>query len=243
MNIVTIIQARMGSSRLPGKVLLPLNDRTVLSHVVQRCKLIPLSNMLVVATTTSPLDDIIEDECNKLDVICHRGSEDDVLSRYYDAATRFKADVIVRITSDCPLLDPEVSNQIIKQYLESGCDYCSNALIRSFPRGLDTEVFSFTSLENAFQNAKNKSQREHVTPYINQQPGLFKIVDYVGKDDLSKYRWTLDTIEDYQLLYKLFKYLGDSNSDNHLSYMFGIEAMEKNPEWITINAHVEQKKI
>ncbi|MEJ8305964.1 glycosyltransferase family protein, partial [Saccharibacillus sacchari] len=190
MQIVAIIQARMGSTRLPGKVMKMLGDRTVLGHVINRCKAIPLVTQVIVATTAAEEDDILCKEAELYGVSYYRGSENNVLSRYYEAAKMAKAEVVVRVTSDCPLLDPQISNSVIKHFLRSECDYASNSLSKTFPRGLDTEVFSFKVLERAYQNAELSFEKEHVTPYLYLHPELFNVEAYYNEKNQSQYRLT-----------------------------------------------------
>lgn len=240
MKVVTVIQARMGSTRLPGKVMLQLEGKTVLAHVVERCKAISLSSEIVVATTTKAQDNIINIEADKLGVLCHRGSEDDVLSRYYEAAVSRNADVIVRVTSDCPLLDPDISNLTIEKFLSiAGMDYCDNVTERTFPRGLDTEVISFSALERAYNEAQREDEREHVCHYIYEHPEWFKLTTFSGEDNLSNYRWTLDTEEDWKLIQEIYRQLYIPGEV--FSWKECIKLMERNPHLIKINANVEQK--
>lgn len=241
MRVVVIIQARMGSTRLPGKVLKLLKNKTVLSHVIDRCRSIKLADEIVVATTILPTDDSIEKEALQLGAKCYRGSEDDVLSRYFEAATECNADVIVRITSDCPLIDPYVSNEIINRFLTNEVDYCSNTIIRSYPRGLDTEVFSYSVLEKAYYQAKLSYEREHVTPYIYRNPELFTLDNYVYHQDHSRYRWTLDTIEDWHLISQVYEHLYDTS--RMFDWYDVLKLMREYPDLSKINEHVEQKKL
>lgn len=169
-KIVAIIQARMGSTRLPGKVMKKMFGRTVLSHVIERVKQSEEINEIVIATSTLEQDEVISKEAKKCGVNCFRGSEDDVLSRYYFTAKENNADAVVRITTDCPLIDPSIIDKIINNYKKNSYNLVTNAGIdtsqRKYPRGLDTEVFSIKDLEKAFSNAIESYQREHVTPYI-----------------------------------------------------------------------------
>lgn len=241
MNIAVIIQARMGSTRLPGKVLLPLGDRSVLGQVISRVSEVPSVTQVCVATTISPKDDPLVEEAEKYGAFSSRGSEEDVLSRYYDAAVRLKADHVVRITSDCPLIDPDVMEEVVRLHLRSGADYTSNVLIRHFPRGLDTEVFTMKSLYEAYTEAKLPFQREHVTPFINLQEDRYRLEHYFHSTDYSRYRWTLDTPEDYELLSTIFDRLYKPGKP--LSWLEAIGLMEREPELPLINADVEQKKL
>ncbi|GCL36294.1 acylneuraminate cytidylyltransferase [Sphaerospermopsis reniformis] len=246
MKTVTIIQARMGSTRLPGKVMKPLCGKTVLFHVISRVKACSLVDEVVVATTTSLADDVIVAEAEKCGVNWFRGSEEDVLERYYLAAKQYQADVIVRVTSDCPLFDAEVLNGMLEYFQTETTnglkiDYLSNCLRRSYPRGLDAEVFTFEVLEKAFQSANKPYQREHVTPYIYEHPEIFSLHNQNNDDDLSDYRWTLDTQEDWRLIEEIYKNL------YHEQKIFTtdevLDLLVVNPELLLINAHVEQKTL
>ena len=172
MTRIAMIQARMSSTRLPGKVLEPIEGRTMLSRVVRRAQLARLIDGVVVATTQAEADGAIVEECARLEVECFRGPEDDVLDRYLRAARAASADAIIRVTSDCPLLDPEVIDTVIRSFIGANVDYASNTIQRTFPRGLDTEVFSRGALERAAREADEPHQREHVTPYFWENPGL-----------------------------------------------------------------------
>ncbi|KRE97947.1 acylneuraminate cytidylyltransferase [Paenibacillus sp. Soil766] len=241
MKTVAIIQARMGSTRLPGKVLKRLEDDTVLGHVVHRLQAVDNIDEIVVATTTNSEDDVIESKMNTYGIKVYRGNEQNVLSRYYEAAVKAEADIIIRITSDCPLIDPDVTAAVIRFFHAENADYVSNSLERSFPRGLDTEVFLMSVLQKAFENAVSPEHLEHVTPYIYQNPHSFKLASYTNEIDYSSYRWTLDTQEDWELINEIYRRLYAKNS------MFGwrqvIGLMKEYPELPMINAHVEQKKL
>ncbi|QXM05176.1 cytidylyltransferase domain-containing protein [Crassaminicella indica] len=242
-KVVAIIQARMGSTRLSGKVMKDLFGKTVLDHVITRVKQSEYIDEIVIATTTLKRDNIIVEEAKKCGVKYFRGSEDDVLSRYYYAAKENNADIVVRITSDCPLIDPIVVDEIVKFYIENDYEIVSNAGVdlsqRTYPRGLDTEVFSFEVLENAFKNAKEKYQREHVTPYIYENSK--KIYYYKNDIDYSKYRWTLDTKEDFELIREIYKYFYRGEHDFYSDQILNL--MKKEPELVKINENIEQKKI
>jgi len=243
MKIAAIIQARMGSTRLSGKVMKEIQGKTVLNHVIERVSQSKLIDDIIIATTTLERDKNIENEAIKCNTKIFRGSEDDVLSRYYYAAKENDIDIIVRITSDCPLIDPNVMDKIISYYMNNEYDLVTNAGSdldqRTYPRGLDTEVFSFEMLEKAFECGKEKHQREHVTPFIYENSN--KIYYYKNNVDYSKYRWTLDTEDDFKLLEKIYCRLYKNNHDFYLVDI--INLFEKEPELIKINEHVEQKKI
>jgi spore coat polysaccharide biosynthesis protein SpsF (cytidylyltransferase family) len=176
VKITAIIQARMGSTRLPGKVLMDLAGKTVLARVVSRLRRAERVDEIVVATTDSLADDAIVPECHQLKVEYFRGSENDVLDRYYQTARVCAAGAVVRITSDCPVIDPQLVDETIRLLQQQGGDYCSNVLPRTYPRGLDTEVFTVAALEQAWREARDPSEREHVTPYFYRHPELFRLV-------------------------------------------------------------------
>src|SRR5512138_1334435 len=205
MKIIAIIQAHMGSTRLPGKVLRDLAGRTMLARVVRRAQRARLIDEVTVACSTDPADDAIVVECGRLGIRVHRGSDNDVLDRYHGALEAFHPDAIVRITSDCPLIDPEVSDKVITRFLETGADYVSNTVERSYPRGLDTEICKRTCLDRAWAEATEQYQRVHVTPYLYQNPGLFRIEQACGEQDLNQLRWTVDTPADYEFVAKIFE--------------------------------------
>ena len=242
MKIGAIIQARMVSTRLSGKVMKELEGKTVLEHVIERVKQSKMIEEIIIATTVHGRDDVIESEALRCGVKAFRGSEDDVLSRYYYAAKENEIDVIVRITSDCPLIDWKIIDKVISKFMENEYDIVTNAGLeleqRTFPRGLDLEVFSFSVLSNAFNNATEKYQREHVSPYIYETSETVYVLQ--NTMDYSKYRWTLDTEEDWILINQIFKrlYKGGDN----FGLMEVIELMEKEPELVEINKHIEQKK-
>lgn len=240
MKNVVIIQARMGSTRLPGKVLKTLADKTVLAHVIERAQAFQNVQEILVATTHGCQDDPIVEEAERLGVIVYRGSESDVLSRYYEAALQTKADTVIRITSDCPLIDPEVSSFIIREYLENEkCDYVSNTLQRTYPRGLDTEVFSYSSLEAAHRETRESHDREHVTPYIYNNRDRFFCRSVVCQDGTPEYRWTLDTPEDWELIRRIYE--GLYCPGRLFSWKEAAALMHENPKWVSINSHIQQK--
>lgn len=236
MKTVAIIQARMGSTRLPGKVMKNLFGKTVLAHVIERVKSAGVE--VIIATTDKPDDAVIETEALKNGAKVFRGSEDDVLSRYYYAAIKANAELVVRVTSDCPLYDGELLKDMLSYYNSE--DYLSNTIERRFPRGLDTEIFTFAALEKCQKEANEKPQREHVTPYIYQNPDKFTIRHYKRQPNLSALRWTLDTEEDWQMIYEVYKalYKGEIFSTVEV-----VNFLEKHPEIASLNAHIEQKKL
>lgn len=243
MKIAAIIQARMGSTRLSGKVMKEIMGKTVLSHVIERVKQSNLIDEIIIATTLHDRDNDIENEALACGAKVFRGSEDDVLSRYYLAAKESNIDIIVRITSDCPLIDPYLMDEVINFYLNEKYDLVTNAGSdtdqRTFPRGLDIEVFPFRLLENAFSNGREKYHREHVTPYIYENSS--QVYYFKNAVNYSKYRWTLDTVEDLELINEIYKRLYKGIHDFYLQDI--IRIFKEEPQLLTINAHIEQKKI
>lgn len=243
MKTVAIIQARMGSTRLPGKIQKNIMGKSVLQHVVERVRQASSIDEIVIATTTLKQDDIVTEEAQKCCVKYFRGSEEDVLSRYYLAAKENKADIVVRITSDCPLIDPIVTNEIVSFFKEQAVyDIVTNASSdlkqRTYPRGLDTEVFAFNFLEKAYKYANKQYQREHVTPYIYENSK--KIFYYKNDEDFSGYRLTLDTEEDFVLIKEIYRHLYTGKHDFYLKDI--IKLFEQHPNLSKINENVEQKR-
>jgi len=240
MNIITIIQARMGSTRLPGKVMLDLCGKTVLARVVERVQRSRRAGDVVVATTTQPADDRVLEECMRLGAKVFRGSESDVLDRYYRAAKQSAADAIVRICSDCPLIDPEIVDRTIQSFLDEQADYASNALERSYPRGLDTEIMTWDALERCWREARAFYQRSHVTPYIYENPRQFKIVRVRSEEDYSDCRWTLDTPEDLKFIRAIYDRMEDKE---RFSWRDVLQVLEEEPELAELNQHILQKAL
>lgn len=240
MNIGVIIQARMGSTRLPGKVMLKLGQNSILAHVIKRAQSIKSINKVIVATTNKPEDDIIEKEALLKGAHLYRGSESNVLERYYLAGKTFDLDIVIRITADCPLLDPTISGQILDRVILNNYDYSSNSLVTSFPRGLETEVFTFSALEQAYLQATMEYELEHVTPFIYQNPQLFHINSFENKTDYSYHRWTLDTEDDWILIQRIHSLIKDQ--DNY-SWSKILNIVNKNRSLQEINAHVRQKEL
>lgn len=242
MHTVAIIQARMGSSRLPGKVLLDLEGRPMLARVVERARRAKTIHAVMIATTTDPSDDPIEAFCREQGYPVYRGSQFDVLDRFYQAAQQARADVIVRLTADCPLIDPAVIDLTVDRFFQSGADFACNRLPppwkRTWPIGLDTEVCAFTGLERAWKEAALPFEREHVMPYFYDQEGRFKVVVVNHDPDYGSLRWTVDTPEDLALLREIFKRLGGRDD-------FGWEdvlaLVEREPELQSLNAGVRHK--
>jgi spore coat polysaccharide biosynthesis protein SpsF (cytidylyltransferase family) len=236
-RVVAIIQARMTSKRLPGKVMAELDGRPVLEQIVRRVKRSETIDRIVIATTTNKDDDVIEEMGNRLGVLVYRGDEHDVLGRYYQVAKSETANAVVRITGDCPLIDPEIIDNVVSVF-RSGCyDYVSNCNDRTYPDGLDVEVFSYESLVEANQYGVDSYSREHVTPYLRGEEfsrvyGNFRIYQVKFQSDLSHVRWTLDTEDDLVRIRALYKVLPDS-----FSWLEALSIATKNPRLLG----VEQK--
>ena len=240
MRTVAIVQARTGSTRLPGKVLRDLGGRTVLARVVRRVRRAERVAEVVIATTDQTDDDRIVAEGRALGVAVFRGSEEDVPDRTYRAARRFGAEVIVRITSDCPLIDPEVVDRVVREFSAAAPDYASNTLERTFPQGLDTEVLTFEALERTWREAGEPYQRTHVTPYIYQHPDDFRLLSVAGRPDASGHRWTVDTAEDLELVRALYAPLGNSDA---FTWRQALAVVEREPELTALNRRVRQKAL
>jgi spore coat polysaccharide biosynthesis protein SpsF len=239
MTTVCVIQARMGSERLPGKVLLPILDQPMLHWVVERVQRARLIDQVVIATTDRPQDDAIAALCRQRGWSCFRGSETDVLDRYYHAST--DADHVVRVTSDCPLIDPAVMDYIIGAFHAAVpvVDYASNTHARTYPRGLDVEVFSRDALVQAWRDDTNPSWREHVTPYLYRHPDQFRLLDVTNPVDYSTYRLTVDTPQDLALIRQIYGYFGRGD----FSWRETIALLTDHPDWLDINRDVTQKPV
>ena len=196
-----IVQARTGSTRLPGKVMLKLDEKNpVLYYVLEQLRSCKLVDKIIVATTTLDEDDVIENFVNGMNVDVFRGGSNDVLDRYYQCAKKFSIDTIVRITADNPLVDPTIVDDLIKKFISNSYDCLTNAYVRTFPYGTEVEIFSFESLEKAWKNAKKPSEREHVTPYLYNNPNNFKIFNVEHLKNISNLRWTIDRENDFTLV-------------------------------------------
>ena len=245
LGIAAIVQARLGSTRLPGKILKEINNKPMLWHVVNRLSHSKLIDKIIVATTDLAEDDQVQNFCEENNFLFYRGSSEDVLSRYYNAAKSFNAKIIVRITSDCPVIDFSIIDKMLKEFISGTrmekLDYLSNVLTRSFPRGLDTEIFTFTVLEKAYNEAIQVSEREHVTPYIYNHPEIFTLRNFSYEKDYSFHRWTVDTQEDFNLIENIYKSLYEKNK----MFLFEdiLKLFEEHPALIEINQNIQQKKL
>lgn len=242
MKVVAIIQARMGSTRLPGKVLEDLAGEPILVRCVDRVQRAQMLDNVVIATTDQEKDQAIVDLCTQYGWPCFRGSEEDVLDRYYNAAVAYQADVVVRITSDCPLIEPEIVDRVVEEFLDCqpGLDYAANTLEpRTYPRGLDTEVIGFDALDSAWREDRNPAWREHVTPYICRNSGRFNLYSVSSEVDYSSLRWTVDTPEDLELVRRVYEHF----DHDRFSWREVLAVLVQNPGWLEINRYVQQKTI
>jgi spore coat polysaccharide biosynthesis protein SpsF len=251
----------MASSRLPGKVLLDIAGQPMLAHVVRRSRQAQTLAQVIVATTTNPADDPVEQYCLEQGIPCFRGSEHDVLDRYYQAARKFGAQVIVRLTADCPLIDPAVIDATVRAFLGAYAppgaavhipeeqallpfDFAANRLPppwkRTFPIGLDVEVCTFQALERAWKEAGEAHQREHVMPYLYEQEGRFRVLVLNHDPDYGALRWTVDTLEDLELVRRIFSAFPGREG---FSWLEVLELLEREPQLAQLNAGVRHKNV
>lgn len=243
MNTSIIIQARMGSTRLPGKTLKEILGKPMISYQLERLKRCRLVDSIIVATTNHPLDRMIIDYCKNNQILFFVGNENNVLQRYYQAAKEYNVDLIVRVTADCPLIDPELIDSMIDLYLKykGQYEYVSNVIERSFPRGLDAEILSFTCLEKITRYAITEEELEHVTLYLLDHPDRFNLYSFKQKQDDSSYRWTVDTEEDFNLIKFIIEHLYPQNSDFTTTDILNL--YKKFPKLKEMNIHIKQKLI
>jgi len=244
IDTLIILQARFSSSRLPGKVLKTIIDKPMLAHQIERLSKIKSAHKLIVATSNQQSDDAVESLCKELNISCFRGSLDDVLDRYYQAAIFHNKNNaiknIVRITGDCPLIDAEIVDKIIELFLITKVDYCSNCNPATLPDGLDVEVFSFSALKAAWKNASKPSEREHVTSYIRHNTNLFSATNFYYKPDLSHLRWTVDEPCDFELVTKIYQALYENNPYFNLDDILSL--LKKQPELSLINQEITRNE-
>lgn len=232
--ILAILQARMSSTRLPGKVLKSILGRPMLARQIERILRSKNIDKLIVATSVEKSDDRIEALCKEIGISCYRGCLDDVLDRYYQASLQYKPDHVVRITGDCPLIDPELMDEVINFYFDGDYDYATNGLKPyTFPPGLDVEVFKSMHLKTAWKEAVAPAHREHVTIFIYSNPEMFKIGYYKSKIDLSSLRWTVDRADDYELVVRIYESLYPGNPEFTTQDILNL--LKKRPELKAIN--------
>lgn len=238
--VLALVQARVSSSRLPQKVLKLILGAPMLLRQIERIQRSSLIDRLIVVTSTDESDDQIASLCKENNIEVFRGSLQDVLDRFYQAAIRIKPEHIIRLTGDCPLTDPILIDQVISFHLSNNNDYTSNVLQPGFPDGLDVEVFRLSCLEQAWEQADLQSQREHVTPFIYQHPDLFKIGSFTNSIDLSELRWTVDEVLDFKLVSAIYEAIYPANpaftTDNILEFL------NKYPEWKHYNTKYKRNE-
>jgi len=241
-KIVATIEARMTSSRLPGKVLLPAAGRPMLAHLLDRLKSVKEIDEIVLATTVNKIDDPLVDFAKRAGVSVFRGDEEDVMGRVIGAAKKANADIVVEITADCPLIDPDIISQAINTYLQNPCDYLSNVMIRSYPDGMDVQVFPLSVLEDSAGLTQDHLDREHVSLYIRNHPEKYKQIHLLPPQKLywPELGLTLDDMADYELIKKIMEHF---HQHNKAIFSCGdiLELLHKNKEWLEINAHVKRK--
>lgn len=240
MTMLAILQARVSSTRLPGKVLKPLLGEPMLIRQIERIKRSSLIEKLVVATSIDISDDVLADVLSQAGVACFRGSLDDVLERVYQAAKLYGSEHVVRLTGDCPLADPMLIDEAINAHLVSGADYTSTALNPTYPDGLDVEVVRFATLERAWRESALSSEREHVTSYIYNHRELFRLKSVEQTDNLSALRWTVDELADFVFVERVYGELYSINSAFTMSDVLTL--LERRPELLGINARIERNE-
>jgi spore coat polysaccharide biosynthesis protein SpsF len=241
MKIVATIEARMTSSRLPGKVLLTASGIPMLQHLVNRLRAVPSLDGIVLATTINETDDALESFALKMGINCFRGSEEDVMSRVIGAAASVNADLVVEITGDCPIIDPKIIEQTIRMYHANPADYVSNAHIRSYPDGMDTQVFLLETLKHSASMTEDQLDHEHVTLHIRNHPEIFRHVHLVAPPELHwpELGLTLDEPADYELLKRIIQHF--ENTNPLFSCLDVIRLLREKPEWVEINQKVLRK--
>jgi len=243
MKIVSTIEARMASSRLPGKMLMPVLGLPILGYLINRLKSVPSLDEIVVATTTNEEDDVLAEVAGNAGISCFRGSEWDVMSRVLEAGASVQADLIVEITGDCPIIDPDLVEQTIQIFLHNDVDYVSNSIIRSYPDGMDCQVFPLDTLLHAAAITSDPLDREHVNLYMSRHPEKYSLLHVIAPPSLH---WpdlglTLDEISDYKLIKKIIEYFESENSRFRCSDV--IKLLRENPALVNINRHVNRKGV
>ncbi|MBK9256040.1 MAG: glycosyltransferase family protein [Saprospiraceae bacterium] len=237
-KVLTVVQARCGSMRFPGKILMPVLGESLLFRMMERLSFSELKGEIVIATTDQPQDDLIQKLCDRNNWNCFRGNETDLLDRHYQAAKNYGADIVLKIPSDCPLIDYRIIDQVITVYLNGNFDYVSNLHPASFPDGNDVEVMSFETLERAWLCADKDFEKEHTTPYVWERPDQFRIGNYVwerGKDLSMSHRFTIDYPEDYEFIKAVFEVLYPANPSFSLTDI--LHLLDLRPDIFQLNHH------
>ncbi len=238
MKIVAVIQARMGSTRLPGKMDMLIGEKSILWHVIHRLKKSKLINEIVLATSTNENNNILIERANEFKIKSYKGNENDVLDRFYQATKDMQPYLIIRITGDCPFLDPEIVDKVISLQIDTNADYASNIHPPTFPDGLDVEVIKFKVLKECWENAKKRSEREHVTPYIYNNANKFKIINLSNEINYSSLRFTLDEKEDLILLNQIYSKIGKYD----FNFEELINTIKSNPKILDINQEFKRNE-
>ncbi len=243
MKIVSTIEARMGSTRLPGKTMKEIVGKPMLELLIERLKRTKRIDEIVVATTTEPEDRVIAELAERIGVKCFRGSSEDVLDRVLRAAKTYQGDIIVEMTGDCPLLDPVLVDRIINIYLENTYDYVSNAIKRTYPRGLDTQVFSVNVLNEVSKLTNDPADRENVSLYIYEHPERYRLYNVEAPPEYRHpgYRWTVDSKEDFQFVKEVYENLYYKNPDFLAADI--MKLLKEKPDLCEINAYIKQKPV
>ena len=241
MKIIATIEARMTSSRLPGKVLLNAAGKPMLEHLVNRLRAVPSLEEIVLATTINETDDVLEKFAKIKGISCYRGSENDVMTRVIGAAESVDAEVVVEITGDCPIIDPQIVEQTIRIFITNQADYVSNAHIRSYPDGMDTQVFLLETLKRSASITEDALDHEHVTLHIRNHPELFSKINLVAPHEIywPELGLTLDEPKDYELLKNIIEYFEPINP--LFSCLDVVNLLKKRPDWVAINKEVTRK--
>ena len=233
MTTNIMLQARMSSSRLPKKVLKPILGTPMLAHQIARLKNVTSVNEIIIVTSNDASDDAIADLCDDLKVKCFRGDLNNVLDRFYQASQQYPSDHVVRLTGDCPLIDPTIVDNVIALHQREGFDYTSNCVPATFPDGLDVEVMTSKALKSSWLQAVKPSELEHVTPFIRNNPGQFNFGSYLHECDLSSLRWTVDEQEDFDFVERIYQDLYPSNNTFDLNDI--LQHLKRHPELLKIN--------
>jgi len=236
--ILAILQARMSSSRLPGKVMSPVLGRPMIERQIERLRRSKRIDQLIVATSTHQEDNVLETLCKRIGIFCFRGNLKNVLGRFYQAAKPFKPEHIIRLTGDCPLVDPALIDELVDFYLERRCDYASNCQEPSLPDGLDAEIFSFSVLEETWREAILPSHQEHVTSFILAHPERYRIGHYKYHRDLSNLRWTVDELEDLEFVRRVYEKLYPANPEFKTEDVVAL--LDREPDLLEINKHFKR---
>ena len=241
MNTIATIEARMTSSRLPGKVLMEASGRPMLSHLVRRLRAVPSLDSIVLATTTNRTDDVLVEFAARHGIGCFRGSEDDVMARVVGAAESADADVVVEITGDCPIIDPELIEQTVRMYFAHNVEYVSNCHIRSYPVGMDTQVFALSTLKRSLKMTEDPLDHEHVTLHIRNHPEVFSTIHLVAPPEIHwpELGLTLDEQEDYGLLKLIIEHFGEENP--LFTCLDAVRLLKARPEWVAVNQMIKRK--